>query len=118
MRGSCMKILEPLRILLASVSLSELMDYAPKIDIDRIYKCLATSNKYCHYLWHQSFSLPILFNTKLDVFIFFHRSNGFKFQRILDAIPVGHALGRYEDLFLQGLAHPENRVKELIFQEV
>ena len=30
--SSCMKTLE-------------LTDYAPKIDIDRIYKCLATSNK-------------------------------------------------------------------------
>lgn len=42
--SNCMKALESLRILLASVSLSELKDYAPKIDIDRIYKCLSTSN--------------------------------------------------------------------------
>lgn len=39
-------------------------------------------------------------------------------KRILGAIPIGHAMVRYEDLFLQGLAHSENRVKELIFQEV
>ncbi len=39
-------------------------------------------------------------------------------KRILGTIPIGHALNRYEDLFLEGLIHPENRVKELIFHEV
>ena len=39
-------------------------------------------------------------------------------KRILGTIPIGHALNRYEDLFLEGLAHSENHVKELIFQEV
>ncbi|XP_057373714.1 26S proteasome non-ATPase regulatory subunit 5-like [Daphnia carinata] len=92
--GSCMKTLESLRILLASVSLSELKDYAPKIDIDRIYKCLATSNKD-----QIDLTCEIL-------------------KRILGAIPIGHAMVRYEDLFLQGLAHSESQVKELIFQEL
>ncbi len=39
-------------------------------------------------------------------------------KRVLGTIPVGHALSKYEDLFLEGLAHSESRVKELIFQEV
>jgi hypothetical protein len=39
-------------------------------------------------------------------------------KRILCTIPISHALNKYEDLFLQGLAHSENRVKELILQEV
>lgn len=63
--GSCMKTLESLRILLASVSLSELKEYAPKIDIDRIYKCLATSNKYYNYL------LPMTSSTHFECVNFF-----------------------------------------------
>nr|CAH0105925.1 unnamed protein product [Daphnia galeata] len=92
--SSCMKTLESLRILLASVSLNELKDYAPKIDIDRIYNCLATSNRD-----QIDLTCEIL-------------------KRILGTIPIGHALNKYEDLFLKGLTHSENRVKELIFQEL
>lgn len=38
--------------------------------------------------------------------------------RILSCMPPGRALDRYEDMFLEGLSHPENLVKELILREV
>jgi len=38
--------------------------------------------------------------------------------RIIHSMPAGQALNRYEDMFLEGLVHPEDLVKELIIQEV
>ena len=38
--------------------------------------------------------------------------------RIIHSMPAGQALSRYEDMFLEGLVHPEDLVKELIIQEV
>ena len=37
---------------------------------------------------------------------------------ILNIMPKGQALSRYEDLFLEGLVHSQNQVKELIISQV
>ena len=44
--NSCIKTLESLRILLASVGTSELREYIPKIDVNRLFTCLNTNEKY------------------------------------------------------------------------
>lgn len=38
--------LESIRVILTSVTPSELKDYAPKIDIARIFTCFSTSDRY------------------------------------------------------------------------
>lgn len=38
-------------------------------------------------------------------------------SRILQSMPPGQAVNRYEDMFLEGLVHPEDLVKELIIHE-
>jgi len=43
---SCIKNLESLRILLAEVPTSELREYVPKIDLDRLFDCLNTSDRF------------------------------------------------------------------------
>lgn len=43
--NSCLPTLESLRVLLVSVPLSELREYAPKIDVERLFKCLSTSDQ-------------------------------------------------------------------------
>ena len=44
--NSCIKTLESLRILLGSVNTSELREYIPKIDVNRLFTCLNTNDRY------------------------------------------------------------------------
>ena len=46
MGGNSIKTLESLVIVVSTVPAGELQSYAPKIDIDRIFTCLSTSDKY------------------------------------------------------------------------
>ena len=43
--NNCLTTLEKLRLLLVSVSTQELKDYIPKIDVDRLFTCLTTTNR-------------------------------------------------------------------------
>lgn len=43
--NNCLATLEKLRVLLVSVSTQELKDYVPKIDVDRLFTCLTTTDK-------------------------------------------------------------------------
>ena len=44
--NNCLQSLESLRLLLSQVPDNELREYVPKIDIDRLFTCLNTSDKY------------------------------------------------------------------------
>ena len=48
--NNCRATLEQLRVLLVSVSVQELKDYVPKIDVDRLFTCLTTTDRY--FIWH------------------------------------------------------------------
>jgi len=92
--NNCLTTLEKLRLLLVSVSTQELKDYIPKIDVDRLFTCLTTTNREQIRLACEILSL------------------------ILGSLPRGQPLTKYEDLYLQGLAHPDNQVKNLILHQI
>jgi len=92
--NNCRATLEQLRVLLVSVSVQELKDYVPKIDVDRLFTCLTTTDREQIRLTCEVLSI------------------------ILGCLPAGKALTKHEDLFLEGLIHTEDQVKNMILHQL